>query len=141
MTLLFRGGRPPRVEETNPALALGEPDHQESRLCREPNDNLSSLFERMVGAAAAAQDRTSRRRLQPLVSRRVSRYSHCMKVAIELPTGQAAQLEAEAKRLGVSVEDLARAAVTDLLAAPDAAFQASAKRILAQNLELYRRLA
>ena len=93
------------------------------------------------GSAAAAQDRTSRRRLQPLVSRRVSRYSDYMKVAIELPSGQAAQLETEAKRLGVSVEDLARAAVTDLLAAPDAAFQASAKRILAQNLELYRRLA
>ncbi len=64
-----------------------------------------------------------------------------MKVAIELPPAQAAQLESEAQRLGVSVEDLARAAVTDLLAAPDAAFQAVAKRILAQNLALYRRLA
>ena len=50
-------------------------------------------------------------------------------------------LETEAKRLGVSIEDLARAAVTDLLAAPDAAFQAAAQRVLAQNLELYRRLA
>lgn len=64
-----------------------------------------------------------------------------MKVAIELPSAQATQLENEAKRLGVSVEDLARAAVTDLLAAPDAAFQAAAQRVLAQNLELYRRLA
>ena len=64
-----------------------------------------------------------------------------MKVAIELPSAQATQLEHEAKRLGVSVEELARAAVTDLLAAPDAAFQAAAKRILAQSLELYRRLA
>jgi hypothetical protein len=64
-----------------------------------------------------------------------------MKVAIELPSAQAAQLASEAKRLGVSVEDLARAAVTDLLAGPDAAFKASASRILAQNLELYRRLA
>lgn len=64
-----------------------------------------------------------------------------MKVAIELPLAQATQLENEAKRLGVSVEDLARAAVTDLLAAPDPAFQAATKRILAQNLELYRRLA
>ena len=44
-----------------------------------------------------------------------------MKVAIELPSAQATQLEKEAKRLGVSVEDLARAAVCDLLAAPDAA--------------------
>lgn len=64
-----------------------------------------------------------------------------MKVAIELPPAQAAQLEAEAKRLGVPAEDLARAAVTDLLAAPDAAFKAAATRILAQNHELYRRLA
>lgn len=64
-----------------------------------------------------------------------------MKVAIELPPIQAAQLDAEAKRLGVSAEELARAAVTDLLAAPDAAFQEAATRILAKNLELYRRLA
>lgn len=64
-----------------------------------------------------------------------------MKVAIELPSAQAIQLENEARRLGVSVEDLARAAVTDLLAAPDAAFQAAAERILARNLDLYRRLA
>lgn len=64
-----------------------------------------------------------------------------MKVAIELRSTQATQLENEAKRLGVSVEELARAAVTDLLAAPDAAFQSAAKRILAQKIELYRRLA
>ena len=64
-----------------------------------------------------------------------------MKVAIDLPAAQAAQLESEAKRLGVPAEELARAAVADLLAAPDAAFQAAAQRILAQNLELYRRLA
>jgi hypothetical protein len=60
-----------------------------------------------------------------------------MKVAIELPSAQAAQLESEAKRLGVSVEDLARAAVTDLLAAPDAAFKTSASRILATRLKSF----
>jgi hypothetical protein len=64
-----------------------------------------------------------------------------MKVAIELPPAQAAQLEAEAKRLGVPTEELARAAVTDLLAAPDAAFNEAAARVLANNHELYRRLA
>ena len=64
-----------------------------------------------------------------------------MKVAIDLPPAQATQLETEAKRLGVSVEELAGAAVTDLLAAPDAAFQAAATRVLARDLELYRRLA
>ena len=56
-----------------------------------------------------------------------------MKVDIEMPPAQAAQLEAEARRLGVPAEELARAALTDLLAAPDAAFQASAKRILEGN--------
>ena len=64
-----------------------------------------------------------------------------MRVAIELPPAQAAQLESEAKRLGVAPEELARAAVTDLLTAPDAEFQAAAARILAKNRELYRRLA
>ncbi len=64
-----------------------------------------------------------------------------MKVAIELRSTQATQLENEAKRLGVPVEELASAAVTDLLAAPDAAFHSAAKRILDQKIELYRRLA
>ncbi len=64
-----------------------------------------------------------------------------MRVAIELPPAQAAQLEAEAKRLGVPTEELARAAVSDLLAAPDATFQDAAARVLAKNHELYRRLA
>ncbi len=64
-----------------------------------------------------------------------------MKVAIDLPPSQAAQLEAEAKRLGVSADELARAAVTDLLAAPDAAFKEAAARIIVHNHELYRRLA
>lgn len=64
-----------------------------------------------------------------------------MKVAIELPPAQAQRLENEAKRLGIPAEELARDGVTDLLAVPDAAFQDAAQRILARNLELYRRLA
>lgn len=64
-----------------------------------------------------------------------------MKVAIELPPVQAQQLENEAKRLGIPAEELARAAVADLLAVPDAAFQDAARRVMTRNLELYRRLA
>lgn len=64
-----------------------------------------------------------------------------MKVAIELAPAQAAQLASEADRLNVSPEELVRAAVSDLLAAPDEAFQAAAERVLARNAELYRRLA
>jgi hypothetical protein len=44
-------------------------------------------------------------------------------------------------RLAVRPEDLAAAAVRDLLAAPAPDFQAAARRVLAKNEELYRRLA
>jgi hypothetical protein len=81
------------------------------------------------------------RHYRVLVKRGRRAYSGGMKVAIELPPVQAAQLEAEVRRLGVPAEELARAALTDLLAAPDAAFQAAASRILERNAELYRRLA
>lgn len=64
-----------------------------------------------------------------------------MKLAFEIPAGQADRLRAEAERLGLAPEDLARAALTDLLATPDAEFQAVANRVLAKNRELYKRLA
>jgi hypothetical protein len=64
-----------------------------------------------------------------------------MKLAFELPLAQAEKLREEAKRLGLSPEDLARAALADLLATPDAEFRAAAERILQKNQELYRRLA
>jgi hypothetical protein len=38
-----------------------------------------------------------------------------------------------AARLGLSPEDLARAALADLLASPDAEFEAAAARVLARN--------
>jgi len=64
-----------------------------------------------------------------------------MKLAFELPSAQADRLRAEAARLGLSPEDLARAAIADLLATPDAEFEAVAARVLAKNQELYKRLA
>jgi hypothetical protein len=64
-----------------------------------------------------------------------------MKLAFELPAPQAEKLRAEADRLGLSPEEFARAALTDLLAASDAEFQAVAARVIAKNQELYRRLA
>ena len=88
-----------------------------------------------------AGDRVGLRHALVLVNGGWRAYSGGMTVAIELPPVQAAQLEAEASRLGVPAEELARAALTDLLAAPDAAFQAAARRILERNAELYRRLA
>ena len=73
--------------------------------------------------------------------RRGPRYSIRMKLAFELPPAQAEKLLEEATRLGLAPEDLARAALVDLLGTPDAEFRAAATRILQKNQELYRRLA
>ena len=64
-----------------------------------------------------------------------------MKLALELPPAEAEKLRAEAERLGVSPEDLARAALADLLSAADPAFGAAARRVLVKNSQLYKRLA
>lgn len=64
-----------------------------------------------------------------------------MKVAFELPPAQAEKLRQQAERLGVAPEELARAAVADLLGVRDDEFRAAAERVLRKNEELYRRLA
>jgi hypothetical protein len=64
-----------------------------------------------------------------------------MKLALDLPPAQAAILRQEAERLAVSPEELARAALSDLLSTPDPEFRAASARVLAKNQELYRRLA
>lgn len=51
-----------------------------------------------------------------------------MKVSIELSAAQAQRLEAEASRLGVQPEQLARAAVADLLDREQNDFEAAAAR-------------
>ena len=70
-----------------------------------------------------------------------TRYGTCTKVTIDLSPAQAERLRQEAERLGLKPEDLARAAVADLLATRDDDFEAAAKRVLEKNQELYRRLA
>jgi hypothetical protein len=64
-----------------------------------------------------------------------------MRLVIELPPAQADKLRAEATRLGLSPEDLARAALTDLLSTPDPGFQEVARRIVTKSQDLYKRLA
>jgi len=64
-----------------------------------------------------------------------------MKLVIDLTPAQAERLRSEAERLGLAPEDLARAAVADLLAIPGDDFRAAAERVLRKNEELYRRLA
>lgn len=64
-----------------------------------------------------------------------------MRVAIELTEEQLAQLNEQATALGVPAEELARAAVVDLVTKPAEDFREVARRVLAKNAELYRRLA
>jgi hypothetical protein len=64
-----------------------------------------------------------------------------MRLTIDLSPAQAERLRREAERLGLSPEDLARAAVADLWATPGDEFRAAAERVLRKNEELYRRLA
>jgi hypothetical protein len=64
-----------------------------------------------------------------------------MSIALDLSPAEEERLRARAKALGVTPEDLARAAVADMLANPDDDFRAAAEAILEKNAELYRRLA
>lgn len=64
-----------------------------------------------------------------------------MKLTVDLSPAQAEQLRHEAERLGIAPEDLARAAIADLLATPGDDFKLAAERVLQKNKELYRRLA
>jgi hypothetical protein len=58
-----------------------------------------------------------------------------MKLIIDLSPAQAERLRHEAARLGLAPEDLARAAITDLLATPGDDFKAAAERVLRKNEE------
>jgi len=60
---------------------------------------------------------------------------------LELNKAQVELLRVRAESLGVSPAELARAAVTDLLARQDEEFENALRHILDENEELYRRLA
>ena len=64
-----------------------------------------------------------------------------MKIAIEISDAQAETLRERAKRLGLQPEELARAAVADLLTSPDEGFEAAAAHVLKKNAALYDRLS
>jgi hypothetical protein len=63
-----------------------------------------------------------------------------MRIFVELPEPQADKLRGEAQRLGVRPEDLATAAVVDLLNREVGDFDAAARYVLKRNRELYERL-
>jgi hypothetical protein len=64
-----------------------------------------------------------------------------MPISLNLPPEAERRLAEVAKRLNVPLNDLASAAVRDLVAQPAQDFEAVAKRVLDKNRELYRRLA
>ena len=64
-----------------------------------------------------------------------------MKLSIELTEAENEKLRAEAARLGVEPEALARAALADLLSNEEEDFREAAEQVLRKNEELYRRLA
>lgn len=62
-------------------------------------------------------------------------------VELKLNEAQLEELRARAKSLGIAPEDLARAAIADLLANPQDEFEAAARQVLSRHEELYKRLA
>ena len=64
-----------------------------------------------------------------------------MKLSVDLTPAQVERLRLEAERLGLTPEDLGRAAIVELLGRPSDDFAAAAERVLKKNEELYRRLA
>jgi hypothetical protein len=71
----------------------------------------------------------------------VPHYVPAMDLSLDLTPPQAQALAEAASRLHVRPEDLALAAIRDLVSRPAADFEAAAQRVLAKNAELYRRLA
>ena len=63
-----------------------------------------------------------------------------MRITVDVPDTQIRRLEETARRLKVSPEALAAAAVQDLVAQGDADFAKVAERVLKKNRDLYRRL-
>lgn len=64
-----------------------------------------------------------------------------MQVVIDLSEVEAERLKTTAGRLGISVEDLARATISDLLNRPEQDFETAAEHVLTKNRELYQRLS
>jgi len=64
-----------------------------------------------------------------------------MRISVDLSEVERKSLEGTAKRLGIRVEELAKAALSDLLGHPQEDFERVARRVLRKNEELYRRLS
>ena len=64
-----------------------------------------------------------------------------MNISVKITDAQRRRLEETAKRLNIPIEELAAAAVRDLLAQPEPDFEDAASRVVEKNRELYDRLS
>jgi hypothetical protein len=62
-------------------------------------------------------------------------------ITIELTQQGLQKLKEMASKFGLSIEELARLGVEDMLAQPDEQFQKAMQYVLKKNTELYKRLA
>jgi predicted transcriptional regulator len=62
-------------------------------------------------------------------------------ITIELPSERLQKLQEMASKFGVSMEDLVRVSVEDMLTQPEEEFRKAAQYVLKKNAELYKRLA
>jgi len=109
-------------------------------------DELSSIAPLIVSAMLVAQGAARPGRVRSTTIDRVAStanlgYSYGMQLPVELSDAQLESLRDRAKSLGISPEQLASAAVADLVERPAEDFSRAASQVLSQNAELYRRLA
>lgn len=62
-------------------------------------------------------------------------------LTISLSDEEMRRLDILGKREGLTVEQIVRLSINDLIGQPDDAFRTAAKRVMEKNTELYRRLA
>ena len=63
------------------------------------------------------------------------------RITVQLDDSKAALLREKSEKHGLSLDQLVKAAIEDLLAQPEPDFEAALRRVLAKNEELYKRLA
>ena len=62
-------------------------------------------------------------------------------ITIELPSERLQKLQEMALKFGVSMEELVRVSVEDMLTQPEEQFRKAAQYVLKKNADLYKRLA
>jgi len=62
-------------------------------------------------------------------------------ITIELPSERLQKLKEMSLKFGVSMEELVRVSVEDMLTQPEEQFRNAAQYVLKKNAELYKRLA